>query len=131
MELNYERRYAYAEVYEIINWLGEEYINKLPKKILRLIKDEKKFGYKPEIDFSKSLTNQVRQETKDLIAYFEYKYWLEDEKQKQDLKETLKKNNIKKKERERAERQNRQAIINQNVKSGLNAQLDNALKNLK
>ena len=73
MELNYEKRYAYSEVEVILDWLGESYINKVPKRILRTIKEEKKFGYIPEIDFTKSIENQIRQETKNMIAYLKWK----------------------------------------------------------
>ena len=131
MEINYNKRYAYAEVCEILNWLGDDYKRKVPKNLLRLFKDEKKFGYKPNIDFSKPLDSQVRQETKNLIAYLEYYCWLEDDLQKKILKETIQRNYEIKKEKSRVENQRLQEIKKQNVRVGLNAQLNEALKNLK
>lgn len=104
MELNYEKKYAYAELEEILNWLGSEYINKLPRRILQVIKYEKKQSYKPQIDFSKPLENQVRQETKNMIAYLNCKYWLQDEEEKNKIKSSIRKNYEKKKEMERAKR---------------------------
>ena len=104
MELNYEKKYAYAELEEILNWLGSEYINKLPRRILQVIKYEKKQSYKPQIDFSKPLENQVRQETKNMIAYLNCKYWLQDEEEKSKIKSSIRKNYEKKKEMERAKR---------------------------
>lgn len=103
MSLNEEKRYAYAEVYCILNWLGEEYINKLPKKILKTIKEEKKYRYKPEIDFNKSLENQVRQETKNIIAYLNYTYWLKDNSEKKKIEEAIKENSRREKEKRRIE----------------------------
>ena len=128
MEVNFERRYAYSEIWEILNWLGDDYKKKVPKNLLRLFKDEKKFGYKPNLDFNKSLENQVRQETKNLIAYLEYYCWLEDPNEKKRLKEASEINYQIKKEKERKEKQE---IRNQRIKVGLNAQLNDALKNLK
>lgn len=104
MELNYERKYAYAEVDEILKWLGEEYITKVPKKILDKIKEEKKFGYRPEIDFSKPIEPQVRQETKNIIAYLNYQFWLKDEKERKRLEERIRKNHEKKEEQKRIAR---------------------------
>ncbi len=86
MDLNYNKRYAYAEVYSILNWLGDDYKKKVPKNLLQLFKLERKFGYEPEIDFTKPLDNQVRQETKNLLAYLVYTCWLENEDDKQKFK---------------------------------------------
>lgn len=128
MDINFERRYAYSEVCVILNWLGDDYKRKVPKNLLRLFKDERKFGYKPEIDFDKPLDGQVRQETKNLIAYLEYYCWLDDPEAKKKLKEATEHNYRIKKEKEKQEKQE---IINKNVRVGLNAQLNDALKNLK
>ena len=128
MDINYERRYAYAEVCEILNWLGDEYKKKVPKNLLRLFKDERKFGYTPNIDFNRPLDTQVRQETKNLITYLEYYCWLEDPEQKRMLKEATERNYQIKKERDRQEKQ---AMRNQRVRVGLDAQLNDALKSLK
>ena len=65
MDLNFNKRYAYSEVYTILNWLGDDYKRKVPQNLLQLFKLERKFGYEPDLDFSKPLTDQVRQETKD------------------------------------------------------------------
>lgn len=91
--INYEIKYAYAEVYEIINWLGEEYKNKIPKKIFQQIKAERRIDYKPNFDFTKPLHEQpMRQETRNLIAYLNHYYWCTDEKQKEAILEQIRKN---------------------------------------
>lgn len=102
MELNYEKKYAYVELECILNWLGEEYKNKIPKRILQIIKREKRYSYQPQIDFSKPLENQIRQETKNMIAYLNCKYWLQGEKEK--IREAVQKNAELQKERKRMER---------------------------
>lgn len=104
MELNYEKRYAFAEVETILKWLGEEYINKLPKRILRAIKEQKKFAYTPEIDFNKPIENQIRQETKNIIAYLNYMYWTKDKEERNKIKEVIKINEKKEREMRRKER---------------------------
>ena len=104
MELNYEKKYAYAEVESILNWLGEEYINKIPKKLLQTIKSEKKFGYRPEIDFTKPVENQIRKETKNIIAYLSYTYWTNSEKEKQQIKSKIERNAELEREKRKQER---------------------------
>lgn len=101
MDLSYEKNYAYAEVYCILNWLGEKYINKVPKRILKIIKEEKKYRYRPQIDFNKPLENQVRQETKNMIAYLNCNYWLTDKEEKRKIEEAVKENSRKNKEKKR------------------------------
>lgn len=131
MDINYNNKYAYAEVWEILNWLGDDYKRKVPKNMLRLFKDERKFGYRPEIDFRKPLGDQVRQETKNIIAYLNYSCWIEDETIKANLKAVIEANYQKRLEREKAEKMKEKAIKSQMGNVSLNAQVDNALKNLK
>ena len=55
MSLDYEKKYAYTEAYEIIKWLGKEYEEKLPRKVFEGIKLERRLDYKPQIDFFASV----------------------------------------------------------------------------
>lgn len=104
MSLNYEKRYAYAEVECILEWLGDEYIEKIPKKLLRRLREEKKFGYNPQIDFTKSLEAQIRQETKNIIAYLNCKYWIENFEEKERIEKCIEENSKIEKEKQRIER---------------------------
>ena len=129
MELNYEKRYAYAEVDSILKWLGDEYVNKIPAKILNMIKAEKKFGYRPELDFSRPLAEQVRQETKNIIAYLNYNYWTTSQEEKKMIENAIKENSKKEKDRKRQERMKeieRKAQIMNN--STVSASIEEALK---
>ena len=129
MELNYEKRYAYAEVEEILNWLGENYIKKVPQKILRTIKEEKKFGYRPEIDFTKPIENQIRQETKNIIAYLDLNFWETNENEKQLKKEVIAQNAKEEKERKRQERMREMEMKARIASTGtVTSSIDNALK---
>ena len=131
MELNYEKRYAYAEVDCILKWLGEEYINKIPNKIIQLIKAEKKIGYRPELDFTKPLSEQVRQETKNIIAYLNYNYWLTSQEEKKLIENAIKENSKKEKEKKTQERmkeiERKAQIMNQ---STVSESIENALKKI-
>jgi len=131
MEINYNKKYAYAEVWAILNWLGDDYKRKVPKNLLRLFKEERKFGYDPQIDFSKDLRSQVKQETKNIIAYLNYSCWLEDDEKKEKLKKAIEVNSAKRKEKERIQKEKEKAIRRQNGNVSVNAQIDKALKNLK
>lgn len=130
MELNYDKKYAYAEVDFILKWLGDEYTSKIPKKELRAIKNQKKFAFVPDIDFNKPIENQVRQETKNIIAYFTLNYWLTDEDEKKKLKDKIKENAEKDKLRRKAERMRQiqeRAKVNSTT---VTASIDNAFKKL-
>lgn len=130
MDLNYNKRYAYAEVYAILNWLGDEYTRKVPKNLLQMFKLERKFGYEPNLDFNKPLVDQVRQETKDIIAYLLYSCWLVDEKQKAELKAQVDENARRVKEERRAARA-RMRQSSSNMDMPLNQAIDKAIENLK
>ena len=118
MNLNYEKRYAYAEVECILEWLGNDFIEKIPKKLLRRLKEEKKFGYKPQIDFTKPLEAQIRQETKNIIAYLNCKYWLKSSEEKEKIEKRIEENSKIEKEKQKIERmkeiRKRAQIMNQN-----------------
>jgi len=128
MNLNYNKRYAYAEVYKILNWLGDDYKRKIPKNLLQLFKLERKFGYEPDLDFSRPLNDQVRQETKNIIAYLQYSCWLEDDAEKADLKAIVEENARRVKEEKRILKAQEVAAKRQNM--SLNAMVDRALNNL-
>lgn len=127
--INYDMKYAYAEVYEILNNLGEEYKNKIPDKVYKLIKTERRLDYKPQIDFTQPLNAQhLRQETKNLIAYLYHYYWCNDARKKQDLIAKIENNIEKKKQREKEERR-REIAMKAKLKSSVGTSIDQALKN--
>ncbi len=130
MELNYEKRYAYAELETILKWLGQSYMDRVPAKILKIIKQEKKFGYFPKIDFTKPIEEQIRQETKNYFAYLALNYFIENEEEKRQVKEAIQANakrkaSLRKIEREKEIRQ--KAQVNQ---PSLTMSIDEALKKI-
>jgi hypothetical protein len=128
MDINFDRKYAYAEVYDILNWLGDEYKKKVPRNLLRLFKEERKFGYDTNLDFTKPLAPQVRQETKNIIAYLETRCFLTDKAEIQKIEDEAKRRYEEEKARKRAERRRRNPS---GSSVPLTAALDKALNNLK
>ena len=74
MENNYGR--AYREVYEIINGLPIEYVEKLPKDFIEMIKSKMDNDYECKIDLDKSIEEQnFCEETEHIIYYLFKEYW--------------------------------------------------------
>lgn len=70
----------YSEVYAILNMLGKEYINKLPKDIYNIIKEEKSTEYNPVYATTVALDKQdVKKETISIIAFLHLNYWCNEE----------------------------------------------------
>ena len=77
---------AYTEVNCLLEYLPQSYIDKLPKKLIELIKKQSDKQYYISIDTNKSLLEQdFSKKTKDLIAVIKYNYWSTDE-ERQKLK---------------------------------------------
>ena len=73
-------KYIYSEVYAILNMLGKEYINKLPKDIYNIIKEEKSTEYNPVYETTVALDKQdVKKETISIIAFLHLNYWCNEE----------------------------------------------------
>lgn len=129
MELNYEIKYAYTEVYEIIKWLGKEYEEKLPRKVFESIKLERRLDYKPQIDFSKPTAEwKLREETKNIIAYLNLNFWCKDENVKAKIREKIAQNAEEKKKKE-AEARKQEIARRAQSYTNVGVALDQALKN--
>ena len=75
---------AYTEVNCLLEYLPQSYIDKLPKKLIELIKEHSDNQYYISIDTNKSLLEQdFSKKTKDLIAVIKYNYWSTDEERQQ------------------------------------------------
>jgi len=74
---------AYSEVYEILQLLDDEFINKLPKKFIEFIEKEKDYDYIVNIDPNIPLEEQnLLPDTINILAMLKLDYWsTEDEKQ--------------------------------------------------
>ena len=75
---------AYTEVNCLLEYLPQSYIDKLPKKLIELIKEQSDKQYYISIDTNKSLLEQdFSKKTKDLIAVIKHNYWSTDEERQQ------------------------------------------------
>lgn len=75
---------AYTEVNCLLEYLPQSYMEKLPKKLIELIKKQSNEKFNIDIDTNKSLLEQdFSKKTKDLIAVIKYNYWSTEEERKQ------------------------------------------------
>lgn len=75
---------AYTEFNCLLECMPETYVEKLPKKLINLIKNKSDEDFSIYIDTNKSLLEQgFSQQTKDLIAVINYNYWSTEEEKKQ------------------------------------------------
>lgn len=80
---------VYSEIYQILLYLGDEYINKIPEKFLDLIAKERDKKYKPNIVPNIPLENQeLLEDTINILALLCMDYWYTEE-EKNNLKELL------------------------------------------
>lgn len=78
---------TYLEIYQILNKLGENYIEKIPKKLYYLIQD------KASVAYTKNGNNtQITKEALAFIALFHYNYWCNSEEEKEKLESIFKQN---------------------------------------
>lgn len=78
---------AYSEIYEFINILGNEYKNKLPKKIYLTIQDNRDKNYMPKYEINQNVNrNTFSKESLALISALNLQYWCEDAEEKERLK---------------------------------------------
>lgn len=86
----------YSEVNSILNMLGENYINKLPEPLLKIIEEEKDSNYTPIYDSNIKLSEQnIKRESISMIALFHINYWSDEPEQKEQLKKIFRENEIK------------------------------------
>lgn len=83
----------YSEVYQILNLLGDEYINKLPKGLYDMLKEKRDSDYNPQYCDNIPLYKQnVDKETISIIALLHLSYWCKNEDERNALKKEFKSN---------------------------------------
>lgn len=71
---------TYSEIYCLLKCFPEEYINKIPNKLLDLIQNKIDSKYFIEVDINKSLEEQnISQDTKNMLVVLKYNYWSNEE----------------------------------------------------
>lgn len=94
--MTFETRQAYSEVYTVLQNMPAEYIEKIPKKLLRLFEAERLENYEVNINKSNPIDkNYLSKKSIALIAVLNYKYWCPNKKIKEDLYKQYESNNEK------------------------------------
>ena len=102
----------YSEVYGILKALGDKYINKLPKTVLKVITESKEENYNPEYSMSIPLKEQdINRKSLAMIALFHYNYWCETEEERKKFKNMLE-TNEEKHQKEMKEKYSNDKIFN-------------------
>ena len=87
MSVSLTTRQAYSEVDEFLSLLGEEQINKVPKQLRELFREEKDHNYTKNINPNTPIKDQnLMEETLAIIALLNLEYWCEDEQEKERLR---------------------------------------------
>lgn len=88
-----EEKVSYAEVDEILNYIDEEYVKRIPEKVRDFFKEERDENYKLEIDVNKPLEEQnLKRKTMVILAILNMNYWCDKEEEKKEIIESLSKN---------------------------------------
>ena len=81
--MNNNMKRVYSETYAILQTLHEEFLNKVPKNLIKFLEAEKDNTYNINIHPSIPLENQnLLPETIGLLAMLKLDYWCEDEEEK-------------------------------------------------
>jgi len=116
VEIKPEQAYAYAELLEVLELMDQEYVKKVPKKLMNIFKTYADGEYEKHIDVGVPLEEQeLHEKTTALLAMLLLNYWCENEEEKQSLLEVYKENERKYQE-ELKEKYNPENIFNNNVR---------------
>lgn len=91
--MNVKTKEIYSEVYQVLNLLGNEYIDKLPSSLVNMVKDKRQVNYIPQYTDDIPLNKQdIKKETMAIIALLYLNYWCENENEKLEVQQILKRN---------------------------------------
>lgn len=94
--MTFETRQAYSEVCAVLKYMPDEYVKKIPEKIIKLFQSEKLEDYEVNINKSNPLDkNYLSKKTMVLIAMLNYQYWCPNKKVKNELYKQYLSNNEK------------------------------------
>lgn len=88
MTLEYKQ--SLKEVNTILNFMGKEYINKLPNKLVSFIKENMDNSYISDINVNTPINEQpIKNDTKILLSLLYRNYWCSEEKKRELLEEDM------------------------------------------
>ena len=108
----------YSEVHSILKILGKEYMEKLPKTILKIIIESREENYNPKYDLSIPLKNQdINRKSIAMITLLHYNYWCETQEEKSKLKKMLEENEEKYQKEIKEKYSNDKIFNNKNIEN--------------
>ena len=91
--MNIKTKEIYSEVYQVLNLLGNEYIDKLPISLINMLRQKREVNYNPQYTDDIPLNEQnIKKETMAIIVLLYLNYWCEDENEISEVKHILKNN---------------------------------------
>lgn len=94
--MTYETRKAYAEICEVLQYMPDEYVKKIPERIIKLFQTKKLENYEVNINKLNPIDkNYLTRKTMIIIAMLNYQYWCPNQRVKSDLNKIYNFNNEK------------------------------------
>lgn len=91
--MNIKNKEIYSEVYQVLNLLGNEYIDKLPTSLINMLKEKREINYNPQYTDDIPLNEQnIKKETISIIVLLYLNYWCKDDNEISEVKNILKEN---------------------------------------
>ena len=91
--MNIKTKEIYSEVYQVLNLLGNEYIDKLPTSLINMLKEKREINYNPQYTDDIPLNEQnIKKETISIIVLLYLNYWCKNDNEISEVKNILKEN---------------------------------------
>ena len=114
-----DNKEAYSEILAFLDIIDEQYVNRIPNKLIELFEREKSIEYNPKYTLEIPIEQQnLKKETLDLIALLYLNYWYDSEEDKAEI-EKIYSENAKKREEELREKYNPDNIFKQKQKENI------------
>lgn len=91
--MNIKTKEIYSEVYQVLNLLGNYYIDKLPTSLINMLREKREVNYNPQYTDEIPLNEQnIKKETMSIIVLLYLNYWCKDENEELKVKQILNSN---------------------------------------
>ncbi len=99
VELTHEDTYAFAEVLELLSFMDEESVSKIPKKLISLFETHASKSYQKHLSPELPLEDQnISEKTVSYLGVLCLNYWCDSEEEKQDMLNQVRQNDLRKEE---------------------------------
>lgn len=91
--MNIKNKEIYSEVYQVLNLLGNEYIDKLPTRLINMLEKQREINYNPQYTDDIPLAEQnIKKESISIIVLLYLNYWCKDDNEISEVNNILKEN---------------------------------------